>query len=55
MIADNASTSLAAAEEIKELFDLREALGCQHVTLSFKPKRVPWYCGFWEQLVGLTK
>ena len=58
MISDNASTYLAAAEDIKELFesdDLREALGHQQVTWSFIPKRAPWYGGFWEQLVGLTK
>ena len=58
MVSDNASTYLAAAEEIKELLesvDLREALGRQHVTWSFIPKRAPWYGGFWERLVGLTK
>ena len=58
MISDNASTYLAAAEEIRELFEsnhLREALGRQHVKWSFIPKRAPWYGGFWEQLVGLTK
>ena len=58
MISDNASTYLAAAEDIKELFesdDLREARGRQQVTWSFIPKRAPWYGGFWEWLVGLTK
>ena len=58
MVSDNASTYLAAVEEIKELLesvDLREALGRQHVTWSFIPKRAPWYGGFWERLVGLTK
>ena len=58
MVSDNASTYLATAEEIKELFesvDLREALGRQHVTWSFIPKCAPWYGGFWERLVGLTK
>ena len=58
MLSDNASTYLAAAEEIKQLFesdDLKEALGHQHVTWSFIPKRAPWYGGFWECLIGLTK
>ena len=58
MISDNASTYLAAAEEIKELFEsdhLREVLERQHVKWSFIPKRAPWYGGFWERLVGLTK
>ena len=58
MISDNASTYLAAVEEIKELFEssnLREALERQHVTWSFVPKPAPWYGGLWEPLVGLTK
>ena len=58
MISDNASTYLATAEEIRELFksdDLKETLGRQRVTWSFIPKRAPWYGGFWERLIGLTK
>jgi len=41
MISDNASTYLAAAEEIRKLLDsdiLKEALGLQHVTLDFHSK-----------------
>lgn len=51
-------TYLAAAEEIKELFESsnpKEALGHQYVTWSFIPKCAPWYGRFWEWLVGLSK
>jgi len=56
MISDNASTYLAAAKEIKELFesnDLRESLGRQHVTWSFIPQQAPWYGGFGSGLWDL--
>jgi len=58
MISDNASTFLAAAEDLKILFEseaLKEALECHSVTWHFIPKRVPWYGSFWERMVGLTK
>ena len=58
MISDNASTYLAAAEELRKLFEsdaLKEALTHQNVTWQFIPKRAPWYGGFWERLIGLTK
>ena len=58
MISDNATTYLAAAEELRKLFEsdgLKEALTHQNVTWQFIPKRAPWYGGFWERLIGLTK
>ena len=58
MMSDNASTYLAAADELQQLLDstsLKEALGGRGVTWHFIPKRVPWYGGYWERLVGLTK
>ena len=58
MLSDNASTYLAAAEELKMLFesdDIKEAFGRQGVDWQFIPKRAPWYGGFWERLIGLTK
>ncbi|XP_063442133.1 uncharacterized protein LOC134722442 [Mytilus trossulus] len=58
MISDNATTFVAAAEEIRKLTDsksLHDKL-CQFgTTWKFIPKRAPWYGGFWERLVGLTK
>ena len=58
MLSDNASTYLAAAEELKILFEsdvIKEVLGRQGVDWQFIPKRAPWYGGFWEWLIGLTK
>ena len=58
MLSDNASTYLAVAEDLKILFesnDVQEALGRQSVNWRFIPKRAPWYGGFWERLIGLTK
>ena len=58
MISDNASTYLAAADELQQLLDsttLKQALEYHGVTWQFIPKRAPWYGGFWERLIGLTK
>lgn len=58
MISDNASTFMCADSEIQELFQsptLKEALAQQGVDWQFIPKRAPWYGGFWERLIGLTK
>ena len=58
IMSDNASTYTSAAEELKKLFEstvLKETLNRQHVEWRFIPKRAPWFGGFWERLIGLTK
>ncbi|XP_065902524.1 uncharacterized protein [Dysidea avara] len=58
MISDNASTFESAAEELRKLFisrELVEALSARGVRWNFIPKRAPWYGGFWERLIGMTK
>ena len=58
MISDNASTYLTAAEQIRQLLNspaLKEELGRRGVFWNFIPSRAPWYGGFWERLIGLTK
>ena len=58
MISDNASTFLVAAEDLQRLFEsetLQRELEHHNVTWRFIPKRAPWYGGFWERMVGLTK
>ena len=58
IISDNASTYLAAADELKQLFSsplLSEALNQRGIEWKFIPRRAPWFGGFWERLIGLTK
>jgi transposase InsO family protein len=58
MVSDNASTFTASAEELKELFQspsLKQTLTNRGVVWQFIPKRAPWFGGFWERLIGLTK
>jgi len=58
IMSDNASTYLSAAEELKEMLSSEElvtSIGRYGVTWKFIPKRAPWYGGYWERLVGLTK
>ena len=58
MISDNASTYLAAANGLNDLFrspSLSNALSKKGVTWRFIPIHAPCYGGFWEHLIGLTK
>ena len=58
MLSDNASTHLAVAEELQSLLsstELAENLSRKGVEWRFIPKRAPWFGGFWERLVGVTK
>ena len=58
MISDNGSTYLSAAEELKSMMklpEIKEQLSRRGVTWKFIPKRAPWYGGFWERLVGVSK
>ena len=58
MISDNASTYLSAADELKALMqspEVKRELGKRGVSWKFIPKRAPWWGGFWERMVGLTK
>ena len=58
MISDNAFTYQSAAKELEKLFNstiLSERLSRQGTMWQFIPKRAPWYGGFWERLIGLTK
>jgi len=52
MVSDNGSTFLAASEEIKNICDY---LSHRHVKWTFIPKRAPWFGGFYERLIGVTK
>ena len=55
MISDNAFTYLAAADELKQLFQslsLKDSLTRQGVEWQFIPKRAPWYGDFGSDLLG---
>ena len=52
------STYLVAADELQRLLQsehLTEVLGRKGVQWWFIPKCAPWYSGWWEHLIGLTK
>ena len=58
LVSDNASTYSSAADELQKLLQsdhLTEMLGRRGVQWQFIPKRAPWYGGWWERLIGLTK
>ncbi|XP_053385697.1 uncharacterized protein LOC128550515 [Mercenaria mercenaria] len=49
-ISDNALTFIATAKIMKE-----EVLNPHGITWKFIPQHAPWYGGWWERLIGLTK
>ena len=58
MMSGNASTYLLAAEELKEMLsskELERSIGRCGVTWKFIVKQAPWYGGYWERLIELTK
>ena len=58
MISDNGTTFVATAEDIQKLFNsqsVREYLTHRNIQWTFIPKRAPWFGGFYERLIGVTK
>ncbi|XP_053402669.1 uncharacterized protein LOC128557991 [Mercenaria mercenaria] len=58
MISDNAATYLSASNYLKRMFEyssVMEMLNRRGIEWKFIPSRAPWYGGFWERLIGLTK
>ncbi|CAC5364771.1 unnamed protein product [Mytilus coruscus] len=58
MISDNVSMYVAGAKEIEHLTKssyVTEKLNSYGTTWRFIPKRAPWFSGWWERLIGLTK
>ena len=59
MISDNASTYMSASAELSQSFQsehLKETLNnTKGIEWRFIPKRAPWYGGWWEILIKLTK
>ncbi|XP_071176258.1 uncharacterized protein [Mytilus edulis] len=58
MLSDNATTFKAAAEKITRSSQdnrIQEKLADPGTEWKFIPNRAPWFGGFWERLIGLTK
>ena len=56
VISDNATNFELAAKIIRNLMkDTISYAVTKEITWKFIPKRAPWFGGFWERLIGLTK
>ena len=58
MISDNAMTFSAAANTIQSLIrstTVQDMLNRHGTEWRFIPKRAPWFGGWWERLIGITK
>ena len=58
MVSDNAKTFKHTAEWLKTLQlddDLQHYLGNDHIKWRFNLSRAPWWGGFFERLIGITK
>ena len=57
-VSDNAATFKSTAVELKELFDHPEVqayLQGNYLTWKFNLSLAPWWGGFYERMVGMTK
>ena len=56
VISDNATNFEFAAKTIRNLMkDTINYAMTKEIKWKFIPKRAPWFGGFWERLIGLTK
>ena len=58
MFSDNATTFMAASNHLKRLCgssSVQDVLAQKGTEWRFIPKRAPWYGGWWERLIGITK
>ncbi|XP_060570474.1 uncharacterized protein LOC132728821 [Ruditapes philippinarum] len=58
MISDNGTTFQAAANTIRQLMNstsVKDTLHNHGTEWRFIPMRAPWFGGWWERLIGLTK
>ena len=57
-ISDNALTFQSASTSLKTMFKfrpVRETFANMGIDWQLIPKRAPWYGGWWERLIGITK
>ena len=58
IMSDNATTFIAASEHLKRIFQsdkVQREFRNRGIEWRFIPKRAPWFGGFWERMIGLTK
>ena len=58
MISDNGTTFISACKTIQDIFNdpsVKSHLNNRNIQWSFIPKRAPWFGGFYERLIGITK
>ena len=58
VMSDNATTFVAASNSLKHLMDsetIQNEFSSKGIEWRFIPKRAPWFGGFWERMIGLTK
>ena len=58
MMSNNATTYTSVAEQLTELLsskEIRTALSRKGIESKFILKKAPWFGGYWERLIGLTK
>jgi hypothetical protein len=58
MISDNGSTFVSAVDNIRSILkteSVKHYLANKQIQWHFMPKRAPWFWGFYERLIGLTK
>lgn len=56
--SDNATTFLSASNTLNKIFNhhsVKDYFSSNKTVWHFIPKRAPWYGGYWERLIGLTK
>jgi hypothetical protein len=58
MVSDNATTFTSSASQIKKIQEhpsIQNILNINRTKWIFIPSRAPWFGGFWERLIGMTK
>ena len=56
--SDNAPSFVAASKHLKTIYEhpeCQEYLHNKEIKWKFNPTRAPWYGGFFERLIGITK
>ncbi|XP_052212429.1 uncharacterized protein LOC127831486 [Dreissena polymorpha] len=58
VLSDNATTFKAASRHLQNLMQspsIQRNFSNMGITWKFIPTRAPWYGGWWERLIGVTK